>query len=165
MKTVCATIIIILISLITYSQKKQNALKLAGNVALPIGSFGDNYHVGLGGNLTYYYSVNESAHVLFSVSVDRWEAKNSTISGKLSQYRIGYRQFVSKGFYLNGEFGMANYLGVWGSGSKFTYSAGTGYLIRTKGNSGVDIHARISGVPTRSWISLGAGYQFGLESL
>jgi hypothetical protein len=162
MKKIITAVLVMLIFIPAFSQKKQNALKIAGNAALPIGTFGENFNAGWGIHLTYYYSVNEGGSVLASAGLDRWHAKNSDITGGLSQYKIGYRQFVSKGFYLNGDLGIANYLGIWGNGSKFTYSGGTGYLIKTKGNGGVDIHARISAVPTRSWISLGAGYQFGL---
>lgn len=143
-----------------YAQKKQNHLKIHGGVDMPVGYFGDNYNTGWGIFVTDYYGVSEKGSIFFSAGLSRWKAKNADITGGLSQLKFGYRHFMVSGLYLQADGGLAKYVGNWGDGSRFAYSGGLGYLIRIKGNSGVDLGIKISRVPTRTWVGYGIGYQF-----
>jgi hypothetical protein len=145
---------------VNISSCQKNYLKLHSGVEIPVGFFGDAYKTGFGIHLTDYYRIANEGDLVISVGIGSWKAKNADIRGGLSQFRVGYRQFITNGLYLQADGGLAKYVGNWGRGSRFTFGGGPGYLIKLKERSGVDLHFRINRVPTRTWLIFGAGYQF-----
>lgn len=145
-----------------FAQFKNNNLKISTGLESPIGEFGSAYKPGFGIFITDYYGVSEKGSLVFSVGTSSWKAKDADIRGNLSQIKAGYRQFFVSGLYLQADGGWGRYTGTWGGGSRFVYSGGVGYLVKTKGSNGIDLNVRFSKVPNRSWLGLAVGYQFKL---
>lgn len=144
------------------AQQKTNALKISTGLEQPVGEFGDAYKSGFGIFFTDYYGVSKKGSIVFVVGTSSWKAKAADIRGNLSQIKVGFRQFLVSGLYLQADGGWGRYTGTWGGGNRFVYSGGAGYLLKTKGINGIDFNIRISQVPNRSWVGLGIGYQFKL---
>jgi hypothetical protein len=147
------------------AQKGINFLKIHGGAEIPVGFFNEGYKTGWGIFATDYYTVTPNkGSISISTGVTGWSAHdNPDFKSGLSITRVGYRGFITKGFYLQGDAGIAVYIGDWApSPSKFTYSAGTGYLFANKNGTGFDISAKVNRIPLRTWVGLNIGYQFKL---
>jgi hypothetical protein len=146
------------------AQKGSNDLKIHAGAEMPIGDFSDAYNIGWGLHLTDYISLNDKGGFLVTTGFTSWKDKlGANIKAGLLLIRGGYRQFVSKGFYFQGEAGTAIILQDWGKGSRFSFGGGAGYLFKTKGKGAIDISVLFNRITYRTWIGLGIGYQFKLK--
>jgi hypothetical protein len=144
------------------AQKGDNFLKLSGGVELTTGHFADGYSTGWGIYATDYYNISKDASLLLSTGITSFKVKNGTGKAGMSLSRFGIRQFVSNGFYFQGDAGIGIGLNNFDGPARFTFGFGPGYLFKSKRGSGFDLSARLNRGFSRTWIGLGAGYQFKL---
>jgi hypothetical protein len=149
------------------AQKGANELKLDALANFPIGHFGDGFKTGFGIGATDYIPTSKTGSFLIHVSYNSFKTKsgNITYTGSIVPILAGYRYKKEPlGFYFQGAIGGAIYGNVFGSGVKFAFSPGAGYLIKAGNKGAVDLclnfnSASYGGV-SNNWIALGLGYYF-----
>jgi hypothetical protein len=144
------------------AQKNNNYLKIHGSAELTTGLFADGYNTGWGIYITDYYGVAENTNICLSTGIASWNASNAAVKAGLSLTRVGIQQFIAKGFYLQADAGIGIGIRDWSGTTRFTLGGGPGYLFKSKGGGGFDISARVNRGFNRTWIGLGAGYEFKL---
>lgn len=147
---------------ISFSQKGKNYFKINTGAELTSGLFAEGYKSGWGIYASHYYSISKEGSFVISSGVAFWNESNGTGKAGMSLTRAGFRQFVYQGLYFQADAGIGLGLNNFSETTRFCFGGGTGYLFKnTKGN-GVDISVRINRGFNRTWIGIGAGYQFGL---
>lgn len=154
-------ILVVLISNIK-AQKGDNFLKIHAGAELTTSLFADGYSTGWGIYATDYYGVSNDGNLVISTGVASWKVKDSPGKAGMFLTRIGYRQFLAEGFYLQADAGIGVGLENFSGATRFNFGGGLGYLFKNKKGSGFDISARANRGFGRTWIGLGAGYQFKL---
>jgi len=157
-------LVFVLLSVTTSShgQKNGNFLKLHASAEFTTGLFNEGYNTGWGIYATDYFGLGDKTAISLSTGIASWNAKNAELKAGMSLSRVGLRQFLASGFYLQADAGIAVGLKDWSGSTKFAFSGGAGYLFRINGKGGVDISAKVSRSFDRTWIGLGAGYEFKL---
>jgi hypothetical protein len=146
----------------SFSQQGSNYLKVYASAEFTTGLFDEGYNTGWGIYATDFYGMGEKTSLSLSTGIASWNAKNADITAGMWLTRFGLRQFLVKGFYLNADGGIAVGIKDWSGSSQFAYGGGIGYLLRSKRGGGIDISARVNRSFERTWIGLGAGYEFKL---
>lgn len=145
-----------------FAQRGENYIKLTSNAELTSGLFAEGYKSGWGIYASHYYGISKEGSFVISSGVAFWNESNGTGKAGMSLIRAGFRQFVYQGLYFQADAGIGLGLNNFSETTRFCFGGGTGYLFKnTKGN-GVDISVRINRGFNRTWIGIGAGYQFGL---
>jgi len=160
MKQLCFALLSFFIIVNVQAQKGNNHLKLNGGAELNTGLFSEGYNTGWGVYATDYFGINEQTSLLLSTGVASWKVKDGSFKVGMSLTRFGVRQFVSNGFYLQGDAGISVGLETWSGLKRFAFGGGPGYLFKSKKGGGVDISARVNRSFHRTWIGLAAGYEF-----
>lgn len=146
-----------------FGQKGNNFLKLHASAELTTGLFADGYKTGWGVYATHYYGTSKDGSIAFSAGLASWDETNGgrTKAG-MFLVRAGYRQILVEGLYVQGDGGFGvgskNFSGT----TRFVIGGCLGYLFKNKTGSGFDISARVNRGFNRTWLGLGAGYQFKL---
>ena len=144
------------------AQKGSNYLKIHAAAEFTTGLFADGYNTGWGVYATDYIEVAKGGSFLLSIGIAGWKASNDPSKAGMFLTRIGYRQFVSSGLYMQGEGGLGFGQNNFSGSTKFVLSGGFGYLFKGKRGNGFDICAKVNRGFIRTWIDLGAGYQLKL---
>jgi hypothetical protein len=145
------------------AQKNLNYLKIHAGAEFTTGLFADGYSTGWGIYFTDYYGVGNTTNILLSTGLASWNAKGeSSIKAGASLTRLGIHQFISKGLYLQADGGIGVGFEDWSGTTRFSYGGGPGYLFKSKSGGGFDLSARVNRGFNRTWIGIGAGYQFKL---
>ncbi|OSZ80716.1 hypothetical protein CAP36_05550 [Chitinophagaceae bacterium IBVUCB2] len=145
-----------------YAQKSKNHLKISGGAEITTGIFKQGFNTGFGIYISDYYSVIEGGSILLSTGIASWKGNNHSGKAGLVLTRLGFRQFVGAGFYLQGDGGFGIGLENFSGRTRFSYGGGPGYLFASKNGSGFDISARVNRYGYRTWFGVAAGYQFKL---
>jgi len=162
MKVLSCFLLLQLFSCNLFAQRRENFLKVISSVELPVGFFQNGYKTGWGIYATDYLGIADKTAIALSSGIASWNAKNASIKAGMSISKLGIRQFISSGFYLQTDAGIAVGIKDWTGSSKFTFDGIAGYLVRTKGGGGVDFSAKVNRAFARTWVGLGVGYEFKL---
>ncbi len=155
-------ILFCLVQSFAIAQENKNHLKISGGPEITTGIFKEGFNTGFGIYLTDYYSVIEGGSILLSAGIASWKGNNHSGEAGLVLTRLGYRQFVGAGFYIQGDGGFGIGLENFSGRTRFTYGGGPGYLLKNKNGGGFDIAARVNRYGYRTWFGVAAGYQFKL---
>ncbi|MGZ5135798.1 MAG: hypothetical protein ACXWCG_11630 [Flavitalea sp.] len=150
------------VTLSVQAQTKSNHLKINGGAEITTRLFARGYNTGWGLYVTDYIGIANQQNLSLSTGVAFWNARNSSFKVGISLTRIGFRQFVSNGFYFIGDAGIGVGLKSWSGTTRFAFGGGTGYLFRNKKSAGLDLSVRANRTFNRTWIGLAAGYEFKL---
>jgi hypothetical protein len=177
MKKVFLAICIIAISATGYSQTGNNQIGVGGDVAIPMGDFGDGFKTGFGGYAKGLFGIGEAGQVTFTTGYSGFKAKGSTseesATASIIPLLAGYRHNFS-GFYVEPQVGYnifglkykSSGISVSDSEGGFAYAVGLGYVV-----SNVDFGVRYqggkpsgSGSDSINWSFIGihVGYNFTL---
>jgi hypothetical protein len=151
-----------LIALNAFAQKNTNNLKINAGAEMPIGLFSKGYNAGWGVYATDYFGIADQTSISLSSGIASWKVKDGAFKIGMSLTRLGLRQFISNGLYLQGDAGVSVGLQSWSGSSKFVFGGGPGYLIKSKKGGGIDLSARVNRSFNRTWIGAAAGYEFKL---
>jgi hypothetical protein len=154
--------LLLLTCLSVQAQKGSNFLKLHASAELTTGLFNEGYNTGWGVYATDYFGIAGKTSISLSTGFAAWNAKDADLKIGMSLTKLGLRQFLAGGLYFQADAGIAVGLKDWSGSTKFAYSAGAGYLIRLKHRGGIDISAKVNRAFIRTWIGVGAGYEFKL---
>lgn len=145
------------------AQKNSNYIKIHAGAEITTGLFAEGYNSGWGVYITDYYGISDGGSIAFSTGVAVWKSSDaSEVKAGMSLTRLGFRQFVAEGFYLQADAGIGIGLQSFSGATRFAFGGGPGYLFKSKKGGGLDISTRINRGFNRTWIGVGAGYQFKL---
>lgn len=177
MKKVFFAICIAVVSASCFAQSGKNQIGVAGDVAVPMGDFGDAFKTGFGGYVKGFYGVGEAGQITFTTGYSAFKAKGSdgdeSATASIIPLMAGYRHNFN-GFYVEPQAGYnifgakVKFLGESVSDSEggFGYALGIGYVV-----NGVDFGVRYQGGKpsgegddTSNWgfIGIHVGYNFSL---
>jgi hypothetical protein len=163
MKHFFLTALLFFCVIITNAQKGTNFLKIHGGAELTTGLFAEGYQTGWGVYVTDYYRVSDKTNISLSTGIASWKVKDdASFKIGMSLTRVGLQQYISNGFYLQGDAGVGVGLQKWSGTTKFVFGGGPGYLFKSKAGGGFDLSTRVNRGFNRTWIGLAAGYQFKL---
>ncbi len=154
--------LLFLIPFIANGQKGNSFIEIHGSAETTTGFFAEGYKTGYGIYAIGYGEINKSGNISVSIGVASWNVKNGTGSAGMILPRIGYRQFVVEGLYLLGDIGVSIGIKNFKNSTRFVIGGGLGYMFKNKSGSGFNLSTRINRGFNRTWIGLGAGYQFKL---
>jgi hypothetical protein len=140
MKSLCLTIALFVSMISAYAQKGNFQIGLAGEMAMPVGHFDNDFNTGFGGSVKALYGIGNKSQLTLTTGYDRFKAKgelsmfNSTVN--IIPFLAGYR-LATKGFYVEPQVGYGlytfkvNFNGESPSETDgaFTYALGIGYTI------------------------------------
>lgn len=134
-----------LFSIVGFSQKGNNKISLAGDIAIPSGDFKDFSSVGFGGTVKALYGIGKAGQVTLTSGYVTFTAKDvfkdlleaDKISKSIIPILAGYRHNFN-GFYVEPQVGYGIYTGKIKGGEldgnesegAFTWAAGAGYVFR-----------------------------------
>ena len=123
--------------------KSKCYLKVHAGAEIPTGLFGEEFATGWGIYVTDYFEMGKGGSVLISTGIAAWHIKEeSNFKAGLALTRIGLRQFITGGVYLQGDLGFGVGLENFSGNTRFAYGFGPGYLFKNKSGGGLDINAR-----------------------
>lgn len=162
MKSMILFLIIFHFGNISFSQKNKNYFKINTGAELTSGLFAEGYKSGWGIYASHYYNIGKEGNFVISSGIAFWNESNGTSKAGMSLTRVGLRQFVYQGFYFQADAGIGLGLKNFSETTRFCFGGGAGYLFKNAKGNGVDISVRINRGFNRTWIGIGAGYQFRL---
>lgn len=147
---------------VSNAQKGSNYLKIHAAAELPTGLFAAGYNAGWGIYATDYIGITKNGSFLLSAGIAFWKASNDPSKAGMLLTKFGYREFVTSGFYVQVDAGLGFGQNNFSGSTKLVIGSGLGYLFKNEKGNGFDIFAKVNRGFIRTWIDLGAGYQFKL---
>lgn len=163
MRKICLSLLLFLLGQsFAFAQKNKNYLKISTGAEITTGIFQEGFNTGFGIYLTDYFSVIEGGSILLSTGIASWKGNNHSGKAGLVLTRLGYRQFLGAGLYIQGDGGLGIGLENFSGRTRFSFGGGPGYLFKSKNGGGFDIATRVNRYGYRTWFGVAAGYQFKL---
>jgi hypothetical protein len=160
------------------------ALGVQGQVAIPLGDFGNGYKTGFGAQGTFAYHINPMLDVTGSVGYLTWSGKEADYKFSSVPVLAGVRYYFGKDKfnpYVAGELGIhftsvdipsvtipgfGTYGGGSASNSYFGFGAGAGFLYQLGPKLDLDISAKFNSISSSgsssSYVSILAGVLIAL---
>lgn len=184
MKSFIAVFITVILFVGYSNSQTKMALSVGGNVALPMGSFGDVAKVGFGGGAKFEYELQPNIMLTGSAQYLMFSAKDDIVGVDWSiiPILVGGKYFFSPGVYGMAELGM-NFWStkfktpeirvggvvvvpaqeVSSSGSDFGFAFGAGYEMAMGKSGALDISAKYQQYASSTGaINFGVAYKFAL---
>ncbi|MCX7611480.1 MAG: outer membrane beta-barrel protein [Ignavibacterium sp.] len=182
MKKLFSVLFIVLFALTFAHAQSKMAVGVGGNLALPMGSFGDVAGMGFGGGATFEYSFSENIVSTATVTYLMFGEKDLSGIGKYSYsiipIHVGAKYFFGS-FYTSAETGMnmvslkleipARRIGTvtipgassTSSTSEFGFAVGAGYILQM-GKNALDLSVKYQNyASSTAAINVGVAYKFG----
>ena len=145
------------------AQKGNNQVGIAVDLGLPIGSFGDAYKLGIGGQLRGLYGVGKAGQATLTTGYTSFKGKGSLYGNQkfsILPILLGYRQHFTA-LYVEPQLGVSTLTtkvpNFKYSETKFTYVVGVGYTM-----NGVDIGVRYQSAAELGQFAFHLGYNIPL---
>lgn len=177
MKKFFSVIFIVLFTFTFVNAQSKMAVGVGGNLALPMGTFGDVANMGFGGGAKFEYVLQSNLHLTGSVQYLMFGAKDDVVGVEWSIIPVlaGAKYYFNKNVYTMGEVGMNFWntkatiifpiIGkttVEASDSDFGFAAGAGYEL-PMGKNALDFSVKYQVyASSTAAINLGVAYKFGL---
>lgn len=174
MKSFIAVFIAVILFVGYSNAQTKMALSVGGNVALPMGSFGDVAKVGFGGGAKFEYEIQPNINLTGSAQYLMFGKKDDLVGVEWSiiPILVGGKYFFSPGVYGMAELGMnfwstkvkLPFFGeVSSSGSDFGFAFGAGYEMAMGKSGALDISAKYQQYASSTGaINFGVAYKFAL---
>ena len=167
----------VLISAAGYAQKGNNAIGVAVDAAVPVGTLSDATSFGIGGTVKGLYGIGTAGQLTLTTGYSSFSAKKEVKealgASKVTQGVIpilaGYRHNFN-GFFAEPQIGYGIYTskikgGLFesdGSEGAFTWAIGGGYVFNKKFEAGVRYQSGTSDGESSGFIGIRVGYNFSL---
>ncbi|MBN2572126.1 MAG: outer membrane beta-barrel protein [Ignavibacteriales bacterium] len=181
MKKILVILFVLMFAGFTFGQGKM-AIGIQGNLAIPMGDFGDAYDMGFGGLLSFYYNVNPNIGIGLNTGYQTWSATNyDNYTSSSIPVLAAFKYSFGKGSFLpylalgvGGYYSMVSYeytiLGVTYSGddSEFNFgvNGGLGFVYQTSPSLGIDVGVKFSNIfsegSSTNFIDINAGVLVGI---
>lgn len=175
MKKTISILFVVLFAFAINAQSKMS-VGVGGNLALPMGSFGDAANMGFGGGAKFEYTLQSNLHLTASAQYLMFGAKDDIVGVEWSIIPIlaGAKYYFGQNFYSMAEVGMNLYntkatinlpffgkTTVEASGSDFGFAGGVGYEL-PMGKNALDLSVKYqSYASSTTAINVGVAYKFG----
>ncbi len=150
MKKILLTLIVSAIALGSSAQSttatiSHGGLSIGADAGLPLGGLSNVYSAALGGSLKYDAPISSTINITISMGYQAWLVKSALQlpgfkSDNFIPLKAGLKVYVSPGFFLEGQAGVAIHTRA-GGDILFAYSPGIGYSFK----NGFEIGARYEG--------------------
>jgi len=176
MKKLFALLFVALFAFSFANAQSKMSVGVGGNLALPMGSFGDAANMGFGGGAKFEYALQSNLHLTVSAQYLMFGAKDDIVGVEWSIIPIlaGAKYYFGQNFYSMAEVGMNFWnskatitLPFFGkttvetSGSDFGFAVGAGYEL-PMGKNALDLSVKYqSYASSTTAINFGVAYKFG----
>ena len=167
----------VLISAASYAQKGNNAVSVAVDAAIPVGSLSDATSFGIGGTVKGLYGIGTAGQITLTSGYTTFSAKKeikqalgaSKVTQGVIPILAGYRHNFN-GFFAEPQIGYGIYSGKIKGGlfessdseGAFTWAIGGGYVFNKKLEAGVRYQSGSKDGESSGFIGVRVGYNFSL---
>ena len=176
MKKLFSVLFVVLFAFTFANAQSKMAVSVGGNLAFPMGSFGDVANMGFGGGAKFEYALQSNLHLTASVQYLMFAKKDDIVGVEWSIIPVlaGAKYYFGNNFYTMAEVGMNFWntkatitfpiigkITVEESGSDFGFAGGAGYEL-PMGKNSLDLSVKFQSYASETTaINLGVAYKFG----